>query len=146
MGLLFKFTTTAMMLTLAAQPLLAGNITLRVGPPGTGTGGTNPAGLPPSIGDLDLTVVTKSFWETSVSALPGILVGKRLMFGAGYVGVGGGIVTSANGVGVGPYTSFGMDFGGGMFKFNAEYKQALGFTSNGLTSPYAARVGVAICY
>jgi hypothetical protein len=71
------------------------------------------------------------------------LVGKRLAVSDSfYLGVGGGLIINANGVGVGPYTAFGTELGSGKVKFNAEYKQALGISSAGLLSPYAIRMGV----
>lgn len=121
----------------------AGIMNFRLGPPGVGTGGTNPVGLPPGAPDLELGYVTNSKWETSASIVPGIFLGKRIDFKGPYVSLGGGIAISANGVGPGPYSAFGYDFGSGPVRFNVEYKQAIGFTSNGLVNPYALRIGIA---
>ncbi len=127
---------------LLSNTLLAGELTLRLGPGSLGNGGTNPLGIPPSLVDADVTWLTSSNWETSVSIIPGIFVGKRSESAAGfYLGAGGGIVISANGGGLGPYAALGYSRGE-TFKFNAELKQAIGVTSHGLVTPYAMRVGV----
>lgn len=121
----------------------AGIMNFRLGPPGVGTGGTNPVGLPPGASDLEFGYVTASKWETSASVVPGIFLGKRIDFKGPYVSLGGGIAISANGVGPGPYSAFGYDFGSGPVRFNVEYKQAIGFTSGGIVNPYALRIGLA---
>lgn len=133
----------ALPLFLLATTSYAGSWTLRIGPAASGAGGTNPVGIPPGIQDLDIDYLTSSKWETSVSIFPGILVGKRLEFGGPYVSLGGGLVVSQNGIGPGPYSAFGWDIGSGSWRFNMEYKQAIGFTSSGVTGPYAVRIGVA---
>ncbi|MCX6125682.1 MAG: hypothetical protein NTV34_13200 [Proteobacteria bacterium] len=125
------------------QASYAGIISLRLGPPGVGTGGTNPLGIPPGPTDIDLGYVSQSKWETSISAVPGLFLGKRIDFGGPYVGIGGGLAISSNGVGPGPYTAFGIDLGGGTLRFNMEYKQAIGMTQKGIVSPYALRIGIA---
>jgi hypothetical protein len=134
------FTTLLITQSLTA---IAGPLTLRMGPPGVGTGGTNPVGIPPSAQDLDISYVTKSGWETSLSVVPGLFLGKRLDFKGPYMSLGGGVALSANGVGPGPYSAFGYDIGSGSFRFNIEYKQALGVTTSGIVAPYALRVGIA---
>jgi hypothetical protein len=121
----------------------AGVVNLRLGPPGVGTGGTNPLGIPPGPTDIELGYVSQSKWETSISAVPGLFLGKRLDFSGPYMSLGGGIAISANGVGPGPYAAFGYDFGKSKFRFNVEYKQAIGFTSSNIINPYALRIGVA---
>jgi hypothetical protein len=121
----------------------AGALSLRFGPPGVGTGGTNPVGLPPGPTDMELGYVTQSKWETSLSAVPGLFLGKRIDFSGPYVSLGGGIAISANGVGPGPYSAFGYDLGSGAFRFNIEYKHAIGITQSGYVSPYALRIGIA---
>jgi hypothetical protein len=118
-------------------------LTLRMGPPGVGTGGTNPVGIPPGIADLEFGYVTQSKWETIISAVPGLFIGKRIDFSGPYIGLGGGLAISANGVGPGPYSAFGYDIGSGSFRFNIEYKQAMGVTNQGIINPYAVRVGIA---
>ncbi|MEI6833088.1 MAG: hypothetical protein WCL28_03770 [bacterium] len=119
----------------------AGLWMLRFGPPSLGTGGANPLGLPPSAVDIELSHTSESNWETSFSIVPGLLLGKRQDFGNCYVSMGGGLVISANGVGIGPYTAFGWE-SDGSFRYGIEYKQALGVTGTGLISPYAIRAGL----
>lgn len=128
---------------LASTSATAGVLSLRIGPAASGAGGTNPVGIPPGIQDLDIGYVSASKWETTASIFPGLFLGKRIDFAGPYMSIGGGLVISQNGVGPGPYTAFGWDVGSGKLRFNAEYKQAIGFTTNGLTGPYAVRIGIA---
>jgi hypothetical protein len=100
-------------------------------------------GLPPGATDIEVGYVTKSKWETNLSLIPGLFFGKRIEFSGPYVSLGGGLAISGNGVGPGPYSAFGYDAGSGSFRFNIEYKQAMGFTSGGITNPYAVRIGIA---
>lgn len=122
----------------------AGTLTLRLGPPSVGQGGANPLGLPPGPTDMEFAWISESQWETSFSVSPGLLIGKRHKWGGLYVGIGGGIVISSNGVGLGPYSSFGWESSGSFLRYGIEYKQALGFASSGLVSPYAVRAGLGI--
>lgn len=135
--------TLSSALLLFSMPSMAGTLSLRFGPPGGGSGGTNPLGIPPSITDTEVSYVTQSKWETSLSVIPGVFLGKRLDFKGPYMSLGGGIAISANGVGPGPYAAFGWDLGSGSLRFNAEYKQSMGFTSSGIVNPYAVRIGIA---
>lgn len=126
-----------------ATPSLGGILNLRFGPPGVGTGGTNPLGMPPGPTDIELGYVSQSKWETSISAVPGLFLGKRIDFKGPYMSLGGGFAISGNGVGPGPYSAFGYDYGSGKLRLNVEYKQALGITEDGFIGPYAVRIGVA---
>lgn len=119
----------------------AGLWMIRLGPPSAGTGGSNPLGIPPGAADIELSHISSSNWETSISVVPGLLLGKRQDFGNWYVTMGGGLVINANGVGLGPYSAFGWE-SDGSFRYGIEYKQALGLTSDGLISPYAIRAGL----
>jgi len=121
----------------------AGTLMLRFGPASAGTGGSNPLSIPPSAPDTEAAWITDSKWETSLSIVPGLLIGKRHQMDHFYVGLGGGIIIDANGVGLGPYSSFGWEIGS-TFKFAIEYKQALGLTSVGIIHPYALRMGFGI--
>ena len=128
-----------------SNPVMASSITLRLGPPGVGNGGPNPLGIPPSIVDMELTYLTKSGFETSLAAIPGLLFGFRTNAGPGlYASLGGGVLISANGVGPGMYAGFGSDFWCGWVCFNAEYKQAIGITTKHIIAPYALRVGISV--
>jgi hypothetical protein len=119
----------------------AGLWMIRIGPPSVGTGGSNPLGIPPGAADIELSHISASNWETSLSVVPGMLLGKRQDFGNFYVTMGGGLIINANGVGLGPYSAFGWE-SDGSFRYGIEYKQALGLTKNGLISPYAIRAGL----
>jgi hypothetical protein len=121
--------------------LEAGLLTIRFGPPSPGNGGANPLGIPPSALDMELDWMTSTNWETSLAAVPGILFGKRFDMGSFYTSIGGGLIISANGPGIGPYSAFGWE-SEGTYRFSFEYKQALGLTTKGLVSPYALRFGV----
>lgn len=126
-------------------PAEAGLLTFRFGPPSLGTGGSNPLGIPPGPQDIEVAWLSNSNWETSFSIVPGILIGKRQDIGNFYVSGGGGIIINANGSGLGPYTAFGWE-SAGTYRFSFEYKQALGFTSAGMISPYALRAGIGIAF
>jgi hypothetical protein len=128
-------------LVLQTNEAKAGMLVLRAGPPSVGAGGSNPVGIPPSAVDLEFAWVTSSSWETSLSAVPGLLVGKRFDIDNFYVGLGGGILISGNGVGLGPYSSFGWE-SEGTVRFSIEYKQGLGLSGSGLVSPSALRAGI----
>ena len=138
-----KICKSLLVLAMAVCPVeaTAGMLMLRFGPPSVGSGGSNPLGIPPSAVDVEFAWVTTSNWETSLSAVPGLLVGKRFDIDNFYVGLGGGILISSNGVGVGPYSSFGWE-SEGTVRYSIEYKQGLGFSSSGLISPSALRVGI----
>ena len=123
----------------------AGEIIVHVGPPSVGQGGTNPLSVPP-INPIEYEVewISPRGFEANFGITPGLLFGARTPFSAGlYVGVGGGLVISANGVGPGAYSSFGWNLGKKVF-FNTEFKQAIGIAlnNNKLISPYALRVGM----
>lgn len=123
---------------------MASGIALRVGPPGVGRGGTNPITLGPT--DWQFEYISESLLETHLS-VTGLFVGRRFPFSNGfYVSMGGGLPLSANGGGLGIYTSFGADFFCGYVCMSAEYQQALGLAGSHLISPYALRLGVSIWF
>lgn len=137
-------TLALMAMMSSSKTALAGTFTLRLGPPSVGQGGANPLGIPPGSTDMEFAWITESQWETSFSVSPGFLIGKRHKWDGLYVGIGGGLIISSNGVGLGPYTSFGWESSGSFLKYGIEYKQALGMASSGLVSPYAVRAGLGI--
>lgn len=126
---------------LVGTPAMAGTLTVHIGPPSVGTGGTNPTSIPP-FDPLEYEVewITKGGFESNIAITPGILFGARSRMEHLYVGFGGGLVISANGTGPGCYTSFGVNAA----HFNAEIKQAIGwdFGANQMVSPYAIRLGM----
>lgn len=131
---------TTLISLLFATESFAGTLTLRLGPGSVGNGGANPLGIPPGAADIELNWLSASNWETSLSVIPGLLLGKRQDFGNFYCSLGGGIVIDANGSGLGPYSAFGWESDTAV-KISFEYKQAIGLTGNGIISPYALRMG-----
>ena len=129
-----------MSLKAAAQAL-----TVHVGPPSIGSGGTNPVSIPPlNPIEYEVTYVTKGKFESNISLTPGLLFGYRAGETKGlYFGLGGGLVISGNGSGPGVYSSVGVNLGE-TYRFNIELKQALGYAlgSAKLVSPYAVRAGM----
>ncbi len=132
-------------LSLAAHTATAGELTVRVGPPALGGGGTNPVSIPPiNPAEYDITYITDSGFESSFSIVPGFLFGQRTkLTDIFYFGGGGGLVISINGTGFGPYAEIGFSVGESV-KFNMEFKQAIAYSSTikSLVSPYALRAGV----
>jgi hypothetical protein len=135
----------ALSIALPGSVTHAGALILKLGPAAVGNGGSNPLGIPPGPADMELAWISESNWETSVSVIPGLIVGKRHEMGNYYVGIGGGIIIGANGVGLGPYSSFGWQ-SDGPFLVSFEFKQALGFTKSGMISPYALRTGIGYAF
>lgn len=123
----------------------AGELTVHVGPPATGNGGTNPVSVPPvNFVEYEVQWVTASGFESNIAVTPGLLFGGRSKLGNNfYVAMGGGFVLDANGGGPGVYSSLGYT-GPGTTAFNAEFKQALGYDTEAkkVVSPYAIRVGL----
>jgi hypothetical protein len=123
----------------------AGEIIVHVGPPSVGQGGSNPVSVPPvNPVEYEVEWISPRGFEANFGITPGLLFGARSQTGGGlYVGFGGGLLLSANGVGPGAYSSFGVNVGKKIF-FNAELKQALGIAldTNTIISPYALRVGM----
>ena len=136
--------------TMIVSPSMAqaGNsgFSFRLGPPSVGTGGSNPLTLPPDISDVEFVYISSGGYETSLG-IPGILFGKRAVTNwGGYIGVGGGFVLSAQGVGPGVYSSFGVDFRCGMFCWSMAYTQAIGVAGGHITNPYSLRFGVTVWF
>lgn len=124
----------------------AGVIGVRFGPPSLGQGGANPLGIPPGPTDVEVSWTTDSQWETAFSISPGLVLSKRQKLGNFYVGLGGGVIIGSNGTGIGPCSSFGWESSGSLLRYGIEYKQALGFTSAGMISPYAVRFGLGVVF
>ena len=133
------------LVSLISPKAFGGSLTVHVGPPAVGSGGPNPISIPPlSLPEYEVTYVTASKFESNISVTPGLLFGNRFGESKGvYYGLGGGLVISGNGGGPGVYSSVGLNLGD-TYKFNIEYKQALGFVLGGsrLVSPYAVRLGM----
>ena len=117
------------------------SLEVKAGPPGVGAGGTNPVGIPPSAADLEFSWVTENRWQYTLAVVPGLLMGKRYYHGDFYGGVGGGLLFSINGGGLGAYTALGYrSHTKEGLKFLAEFKQSLGIGEK-ILSPYALRMG-----
>lgn len=121
---------------------------LLMGPGGYQNGQPNPVGIPPSIADLELSYVNPEGYEFGVG-LPGLLSGGlRYRTGSHFYGqAGGSLVVSANGVGPGVYTGFGVSLErSNNVTFDVSLKQFLAYNleSNKLTTPYAIRIGMGI--
>lgn len=122
----------------------AKTLTIHVGPPSVGAGGSNPISIPPvQPVEYEVVYLTDKDREWSVGLVPGLLYGARFYQNPFYVGLGGGLVISVNGGGPGIYSSFGVNLGQSI-QFNFEFKKALGLNlgSTSLVSPYALRMGV----
>jgi hypothetical protein len=139
---IFKTLTTTLAI-ITTQHGFSKSLTVHVGPPSIGAGGSNPVSIPP-LNPIEYEVVylTDSSREWTFGLVPGLLYGGRFQQGLFYFGLGGGLVFSINGGGPGMYSSIGGDVGD-KIKFNFEIKQALGIDlgSNHLISPYAVRIG-----
>jgi hypothetical protein len=142
MSRLLPFTILAFSL-LISFPASGWELEIKVGPPHVDGGGSNPVGIPPSGGDLDITIVTAANTEWSFAPIPAMGYGYRFSESknGGYVSMGGGfsIVRSLENVDIGPYFAVGKR---GKF-WMGEFKQLLG-VSGGLgriSTPAALRVG-----
>ena len=132
----------------------AQRLTVHVGPPALGSGGSNPVSVPPvNPIDYEFVWLTKTDHEWSASILPGLFYGKRLWVGTNagsrkgpYVSYGAGLLLNYQGVGPGVYSAFGLDQCGSSYCFNVEVKQALGLTGGRFTSAYALRVGMSFLF
>jgi hypothetical protein len=125
-----------------SSPAAASSVALLLGPASAGNGGSNPVGIPPSLGDIAIKYLSSGYYETTVSLVPGLLFGKRFQDRHLYVSTGGGLLMSISGAGLGVYTSFGLVSGTGSgVHFNAEYTQSLGINGKGWTAPGAGRIG-----
>ena len=124
----------------------AGELSLRVGPPQVGSGGSNPLSLPPvNPTEYELEYCTSNNFEMSLALTPGLLFGGRSRMASGvYVGAGGGLILDANGLGPGVYSALGYTHG----LFNIEMKQAIGYDTGKrkVLSPYALRMGISIFF
>lgn len=132
-----------LVLSLSASLAHASALELKLGPAGIGSGGTNPAGIPPTATDIDITYLTQDAWQYTFSVSPGILLGKRFTQGNFFGTIGGGLIINGNGIGAGPYSGLGYKAKFGTNgAFVAEFKQAIGFSSEHILLPYAFRIGV----
>ena len=139
--LLFMLLNT--LFVLKSEPARAFLLEVKAGPPGAGTGGTNPLSIPPGVTDLEFTYISNSTFQYTLSLVPGLIAGKRFYHGHYFGTLGGGLLFTANGAGFGPYVGMGYRTKRNKdFHFVAEFKQAIGFLEHYI-APYAMRIGVA---
>ena len=151
-GILPLAALLALLAAAAAPTALAGELTVNVGPPSLGSGGSNPVSIPPvSPVEYQLELVSQSGYEGSLAFSPGIFFGKRSWSKGDsgvYVGLGGGYVIDINGAGPGTYASLGYESSGKSFRFNAELKQAAGydFQRKNVLTPYSIKLGMSFVF
>jgi hypothetical protein len=123
----------------------AGSLTVHLGPPGLGNGGSNPVSIPPiNPLDYEVTYLTDSNYEWNIALSPGLTFGKRETLATEiYASIGAGLILDFNGAGPGVYSSVGWNAGtdNQPVRFNLEFKQALAIASGRIISPYAFRIG-----
>ena len=132
-----------LVLALEGPPSLSKTLTIHVGPPSIGAGGSNPISIPPvQPAEYEIVYLTQNDREWTFGLVPGLLYGARFHQNPFYVGLGGGLVISINGAGPGVYSSFGVNLGRSI-QFNFEFKKALSIdlSSSTMISPYALRMG-----
>ena len=142
-----KFLITFALLCFAAEAN-AGALSVLVGPPSMGSGGNNALMFGGDPSQFEFAYITTGGFESSLSMFPGLLFGQRFSAKNCYVGLGGGFVSSSNGAGIGPYTSFGYQSGSGAgFHFNADFKQAVGMNGkNAFFAAEALRIGTVFAF
>ncbi len=129
----------------SSQTAEAGSFTASIGPEQLGTGGAFPQAMPPTDPfQWGFTWVTERGIEGTLSLCPGLVLGYRYRVEGLYLSVGGGLIVDGNGSGIGPYSSFGYESGGGTagWHFTASYTQGLGYSKNRYLAPSAMRFGV----
>lgn len=132
-------------LSLIAAPLQARTLHVLIGPPSIGQGGSNPVSVPPANPvDWQFTYVTDQNSEWLVSVVPGLLWGKRFYQGGLYAALGGGLLVTSSGVGVGVDHAYGYESEPFLkrFRYQIEYRQVLGVGNYGWQFPYTFRMGL----
>lgn len=128
----------------------AGTLTIHVGPPALGRGGSNPVSIPPvNPIEYEILYATDGGWETVIGLIPGLFFNRRARTSGGgsYVSFGGGLVIDGNGQGPGVDAAIGYDYGKPI-ALNLEYRQAVGydFASSTVLSPYTLRIGASFYF
>jgi hypothetical protein len=133
------------MLALSPNAAFAKKWDFLIGPPSVGQGGSNPLSIPPfSPVDWQVTYINEDDREWSFSIVPGILYGQRWTHENLYMSLGGGLIVSTGGLGVGGYHALGMETEPFWKNFRCvfEYRQAAGIAADGPQFPYTVRIGV----
>ncbi|RZA21052.1 MAG: hypothetical protein EOP10_17265 [Proteobacteria bacterium] len=123
----------------------AGRVSALIGPPSLGQGGSNPVSVPPfNAIDWQVHYVTDHDTEFMVSVIPGFFLGKRWRKDQLSIGFAGGMLISTNGLGVGLSQSLSWESQPFWtnWRFEAEYRQVIGYTVLGAEFPYAIRLGI----
>lgn len=133
------------MALLLSPPLMARQFELLIGPPSLGQGGSNPVSIPPANPiDWQLTYINEEQREWVVSVIPGLLYGQRWQKGSLYAALGGGILITSTGLGLGVHHAFGYESKvfWRSFRFITEYRQIMGISAYTLQFPYTFRLGM----
>jgi hypothetical protein len=135
----------ALILALAPGVLEARTIHLLIGPPSLGQGGSNPVSIPPANPvDWQFTYVTDQNREWVVSLVPGLLWGQRFYKGGFYAALGGGLLVTSSGLGLGVDHAYGYESSPFLtrLRYQVEYRQVIGIGSYGWQFPYTFRMGL----
>jgi hypothetical protein len=123
----------------------AGQFHLLLGPPSLGQGGSNPVSFPPlNPVDWQLTWLSDQKTEWVFSLIPGFFYGRRFYQGSFYAALGGGLLITPSGVGVGVDHAYGYESQPFLrnFRLQFEYRQIIGMAKYGWQFPYTFRIGV----
>jgi hypothetical protein len=136
---------TLLVLALIPKALLADTLHVLIGPPSIGQGGSNPVSIPPaSPVDWQFTYVTDSQREWLVSLVPGLIYGQRFYAGGFYAALGGGLLVTSSGLGLGVDHAYGYESSLFLkqFRYQVECRQVIGIGNYGWQFPYTFRMGI----
>lgn len=132
-------------LGLRSQTAAASAFEFLLGPPSLGQGGSNPLSIPPANpADWQLNYVNEAQRETVYSLLPGILYGQRFYLDQLYAALGGGLLFTSGGLGIGVYHAVGYQSEKFLksLRMHVEYRQVIGLANYGAQFPYTLRLGL----
>lgn len=144
----FRSSLVILLLSLAS-PAAASSLEFLIGPPSLGQGGSNPVSIPPvNPFDWQINYVNEQQREMVFSLLPGALYGQRFYLDQVYAGLGGGVLLTSGGLGLGLYHAVGFQSGEIMkrFRMHAEYRQIVGIANYGAQFPYTLRLGLSYAF
>ncbi len=134
---------------LATEPLEAGSMEFLIGPPSLGQGGSNPLSVPP-LNPLDwqISYVNDAQREMVFSLIPGISYGQRFYLKQIYAALGGGVLFTTGGLGVGVHQAIGIQSNDILknLKIQLEYRQVIGIANYGPQFPYSLRIGLSYAF
>lgn len=83
-----------------------------------------------------------------MSLVPGLLWGQRFYLDHLYASLGGGVIVTPSGIGVGGHHAIGYqsDVFLNRMRFEMEYRQVIGIANYGLQFPYTLRLGVSYAF